>query len=165
MTAMPTTVQPSTDPSVEEWRDTVLDLAASALQALADGGDMPDDQTLAVIANAADDIRIRDCYLWTIIHEHEASTLVNISQLLANAGMCLPEERSAPLMTLTGIVEGLLGNYQIAQSAIKCATTLDPDYFVAYATQVALDQMQHKFHMRFRTIFNGLTYADMRNGD
>ena len=107
----------------EAWRDRCLERLSAAVQHAAERSDerdaVPADVVVAEVVFALHDVRVRDTWLWDLVHTASSRTRLAAAVLLGHCVRRAPAEWTPPAATCAAVCWWTLGNGTMAAVALR----------------------------------------------
>lgn len=144
---------------LEDWRDQMIELGISAYWAYETTGQI-DTQAAATVANAMNDIRVRDCLVW---HMSRYSCPDLVTPILNEAIPVLPQKFAAAAANVACIAFCMQGLESEAQFASAFAINYNPQNNMSLLTALTLAGMGCEgVEKAIREIMETLSYDEVR---
>ena len=144
----------SPNEQLEEWRDDMVTLAFNAYY-----GYQYDTQTLAIVANALEDVRVRDVLIWYVsgVRTQQLHDARSILRTMWEEG-----NQTAPVATFIAIIQIFLNDTDEALAWTGRALTKNTDYSLAQLCWVSL--INKLPASALKPMFNEMEYETVRYG-
>lgn len=151
------------NPTIEEWRDQMIELAHHAFTRY-EWDNIFDEEAMVTVANAMHDIRVRDTLMWDILLLGNERMEIAFDAM-SKTGKLMPLAQSVPLMTVAAILLASQGEPLMALMFSNEALRLDQSYSLAYLVNKTIQVAGEESAEIIGKMFSGLTRYQCRHGN